>query len=395
MRQFISKRIKAVEPFLGRIMFEKAKALERKGEKLIHFELGEPDFDTPQHIKEAAKKALDEGYTHYAPNAGLLELREAIAEKLKRENNIDADPITEICVTVGSQEATYLAIMCTIERGDEVLITDPAYYTYRNCVLMAEGKPVFVPVKSENDFRLNLEDLEKKITHRTKMIIINSPCNPTGAVMTKDDLQAIDELAIEHDLLILSDEIYEKIIYDGQKHYSIAAISKEPERIITINGFSKAYAMTGWRIGYVVANKTIISEIVKMQQSALSSVTTFAQIGAIAALKGPQEPMINMLREFEKRREVLIEGLSEIKIFSVSKPKGAFYAFVDVRKVGKSIKVSEYLLNEAKVVTTPGVTFGKNGEGFIRMSYATSVENIKEGVNRIKKAVEKLQRSCH
>lgn len=394
MRQFISDRIKSVEPFLGRIMFEKAKALERKGEKLIHFELGEPDFDTPQHIKEAAKKALDEGYTHYAPNAGLLELREAIAEKLKRENNIEADPLTEICITVGSQEATYLAIMCTIERGDEVLITDPAYYTYRNCVQMAEGKPVFVPLKSESEFRLDPEDLEKKITYKSKMIIINSPCNPTGSIMTKDDLQAIDELAVRHDLLILSDEIYEKIIYDDQKHYSIAALSKEPDRIITVNGFSKAYAMTGWRVGYVVANKAIISEIVKMQQSALSSVTTFAQIGAVAALKGPQEPVINMLRELERRRKIMIEGLNEIEGFSVCKPKGAFYAFVDVRNVGKSsIEVSEYLLNEAKVVTTPGVAFGKNGEGYIRISYATSVENIKEGLNRIREAVEKLQKS--
>jgi aspartate/methionine/tyrosine aminotransferase len=374
-------------------MFEKAKALERRGEKLIHFELGEPDFDTPKHIKEAAKQALDEGCTHYAPNAGILELREAIAEKLKKENNFEADPVTQICVTVGSQEAAYLAIMCTIEAGDEVLITDPSYYTYRNCVHMAGGKPIFVPVKKENEFRLDPDDLEKMITSKSKMVIINSPCNPTGAVMAKDDLQAIDELAIKHNLLVLSDEIYEKITYDGQKHYSIAALSKEPGRIITVNGFSKAYAMTGWRVGYVVASKMIISEVVKMQQSALSSVTTFAQKGAVAALRGPQEPVLNMLKEFEKRREVIIDGLNKIEGFSVIKPKGAFYVFVDVRKLGKpSLEVSDYLLNEAKVVTTPGAAFGENGEGYIRISYATSIENIKEGLSRIKQAVEKLRK---
>ena len=391
MKQLISKRIRDVQPFQGRVMFEKAKALERRGEKLIHFELGEPDFDTPTHIKEAAKQALDEGYTHYAPNAGLLELREAIAEKLKKENNFEADPLTQICVTVGSQEAAYLAIMCTIEPGDEVLITDPGYYTYKNCVKMAEGKPVMVHVKKENGFRLLPEDLEKKITSKSKMVIINSPCNPTGTVMTRSDLQAIDELAIKYDLLVLSDEIYEKIIYDGQKHHSIAALSKEPDRIITVNGFSKAYAMTGWRVGYIVANKTLISEIIKMQQSMLSSVTTFAQKAAIAALKGPQEPLFNMLKEFERRREIIINGLNRVDGFSVTKPDGAFYAFVNVREFGKSsLELSEYLLNEAKVVTTPGVAFGENGEGYIRISYATSIENIKEGLIHIQQAIEKL-----
>lgn len=391
MKPFIAERIKSVQPFLGRVMFEKARALESRGEKLIHFELGEPDFDTPEHIKEAAKKALDEGYTHYAPNAGLLELREAIAEKLKRENNIDVDPLTQICVTAGSQEAAFLAIMCTIDNGDEVLITDPSYYTYRNCVEMAGGKPVFVPLKEEDNFRLNPENIERKITPRSKMIIINSPCNPTGGVITKDDLEAIDEIAIKHDLLVLSDEIYEKIVYNGQKHFSIAALSREPDRILTVNGFSKAYAMTGWRVGYIVASKNIIPEVVKMQQSAMSSVTTFAQKGAIAALRGPQDPLLNMIKEFERRREAIINGLKEIEGFFVDKPKGAFYAFVNVKKLGKSsLQISDFLLKEAKVVTTPGIAFGTNGEGYIRISYATSIENIKEGIYRIKKAIEKL-----
>jgi len=391
LKEVIAKRFREVQPFLGRVMFEKAKAMERKGEKLVHFELGEPDFDTPQHIKEAAKRALDEGHTHYAPSAGILELREAIAEKLKKENSFDADPVSEICVTIGSQEAAYLAIMCTIDPGDEVLITDPAYYIYRNCVLMAGGAPVSVPLEKENHFRLNPQDLEKRLTSRSKMVVVNSPCNPTGSVMTKGDLEAIDDLARTYDLLVVSDEIYEKITYDGQKHYSIAALSKDTSRMIVVGGFSKAYAMTGWRIGYAVANKTIISTMIKMQQSAVSSGTTFAQKGAVAALRGPQEPLQNMLKEFQKRREVIIGGLNKIEGFSVAKPKGAFYAFVDTKKLQKpSIELSEYLLNEARVVTTPGIAFGENGEGYIRMSYAASIENIEEGLERIKRAVDKL-----
>lgn len=391
MKKVIADRIRAVQPFLGRMMFEKAKALEAKGEKLIHFELGEPDFDTPVNIKEAAKKALDEGATHYTTNAGLIELRQAIAEKLKKDNKIEIDPASQICVTVGSQEAAFLAIMCTIEPGDEVLIPEPGYYTYRNCVQMAGGTPISVPLKEEDDFRLGPEDLEEKLTSRSKMVVVNSPCNPTGSVMTKDDLLAIDELAAERDFLILSDEIYEKIIYDGEKHYSVAALSQKPDRIITLNGFSKAYAMTGWRIGYLIASKEIVSQSVKLQQSAVASATTFAQRGAIEALKGPQESIREMAREFARRREVVLEGIDKVKGFSVVKPKGAFYAFVNIRKLGKtSQELSEYLLNEAKVVTTSGAAFGAGGEGYLRMSYATSIENIKHGLENIRKAVDRL-----
>jgi aspartate/methionine/tyrosine aminotransferase len=373
------------------MMNEKARAMESKGEKLIHFELGEPDFDTPVNIKEAAKKALDQGATHYTTNAGLIELRQAIAEKLKRDNSITADPASQICVTVGSQEAAFLVIMCTIEPGDEVLIPEPGYYTYRNCVQMAGGTPISVPSMKENDFRLASVDLEKKLTPQTKMVVINSPCNPTGSIMTKNDLAEIDQLAIKHDFMILSDEIYEKIIYDGEKHYSPAALSKEPDRVITVNGFSKAYAMTGWRIGYLVANKELTAQCVKLQQSAVASATTFAQKGAVEALKGTQEPMQKMLNEFSKRRDVIIEGLNDVKGFSVAKPKGAFYAFVDVKKLKKpSVEVSDFLLSEAKVVTTPGAAFGQSGEGYVRISYANSIENIKAGVAGIKKVIEKL-----
>jgi aspartate/methionine/tyrosine aminotransferase len=391
MKKIIADRIRVVQPFLGRVMNERARALEAKGEKLIHFELGEPDFDTPANIREAAKKALDEGITRYTANAGLIELRRAIAEKLKKDNSIDVDPASHICVTVGSQEAAFLAIMCTIEPGDEVLIPEPGYYTYRNCVQMAGGTPVSVPLKEENDFRLGPKDFEEKMTSRSKMVVINSPCNPTGSVMTKDDLAAIDELATKHDFLMLSDEIYEKIIYDNEKHYSIAALSKQPDKVITVNGFSKAYAMTGWRIGYLIASKEIIAESVKLQQSAVASATSFAQRGATEALKGPQETVRKMAEEFARRRDVIIDGLNRIKDFSVVKPKGAFYAFANIKKLKKpSQELAEYLLSEAKVVTTPGAAFGEAGEGYLRISYATSIENIKHGLENIKRAVGKL-----
>jgi aminotransferase len=391
LKKLIADRIRLVQPFLGRMMNEKARAMESKGERLIHFELGEPDFDTPINILEAAKKALDQGATHYTANAGLIELRQAISEKLKKENGITADPASQICVTVGSQEAAFLVIMCTIEQGDEVLIPEPGYYTYRNCVQMAAGSPISVPLKKENDFRLTAGDLEKKLTSQTKMVVVNSPCNPTGSIVSKDDLVEIDQLATKHDFMMLSDEIYEKIIYGGEKHYSPAALARDPDRIITVNGFSKAYAMTGWRIGYLVANKEITAQCVKLQQTAVASATTFAQKGAIEALRGSQEPMRKMVNEFAKRRDVIVDRLNNVNGFSVAKPKGAFYAFVDVRKLKKSsAEISDILLTEAKVVTTPGAAFGDSGEGHVRMSYANSIENIEAGVANIKKVIEKL-----
>jgi len=391
LKKYLTQRVSGVRPFLGRVMFDKAKALEHKGERLIHFEIGEPDFETPQHVKDAAKRAIDEGYTHYAPNAGLLELREAISEKLAKDNGIKADPATQICVTVGSVEAAFLAIMCTIEPGDQVLIPEPGYYAYRNCVEFAGGKPVSIPLTKETDFRLDPEELEKSATPKCRMIVLNSPSNPIGSVFTKSDLETVDEFARKHDIFVLADEIYEKIIYDGYRHWSIAALSKDPDRVITVNGFSKAYAMTGWRIGYVVASKILVSEIVKIQQSAVSSATTFAQKGAVEALRGPQEPMIKMVEEFSRRREVIIERLNEVKGFSVAKPRGAFYAFVNIEKLKMpSQELCEYLLNEAKVVTTPGIAFGQGGEGYVRFSYATSIENIIEGLDSIKKTMRNL-----
>lgn len=391
LRNWIADRIKSADSIAARVMFEKARAMELKGEKLVHFELGEPDFDTPKNIVEAAKRALDEGYTHYTPNSGLLELREAISKKVKRDNQIDADPQSEICVTVGAQEGAFLAIMCTVEPGDEVIVTDPGYFTHPNYVKMAGGTVVAIPLREQDSFRIDLNELEKKITSRTKMIAINSPANPTGSVLTRDDLKSISELVKRHNLLVLSDEIYEKIIYNGAKHCSIGAFSSIKDQVITINGFSKAYAMTGWRVGYVIANKDILAQMVKLHQNAVTCAAAFAQKGAIEALNGPQDSVDSMVAEFERRRNAIVEGLNSIEGVSCIRPRGAFYVFLNVRKLRKSSwEIGEYLLERCKVVTTPGSGFGNAGEGYLRISYATSLECIEEGVRRIASGIEKL-----
>jgi aspartate/methionine/tyrosine aminotransferase len=254
---------------------------------------------------------------------------------------------------------------------------------------MAGGKPIFVPLQNEHGFSLDLEALEKNITTKTKMIVLNSPCNPTGSMLTKSELEAIDDLAIKNNLWVLSDEIYEKITYDGSKHYSLASLSQDPQRVITLNGFSKAYAMTGWRIGYAVANKKLVSSMDKVQGSILACTSSFAQKGAVAALQGPQEPVKKMLREFTERRSIVLEGLRKVSGINVIPPRGTFYAFMDIRNIEKSsMAFAMFLLNNAKVVTTPGIAFGENGEGYIRLSFTPSIEELKEGMERIIQAVE-------
>jgi aminotransferase len=367
--------------------------MESRGEKLVHLELGEPDFDTPKNIVEAAKRALEEGYTHYTPNSGLLELREAISRKLKRDNQIEADPKSEICVTVGAQEGAFLAILSTIEQGDEVIVSDPGYFTHPNCVKMAGGKVVAVPVRERNSFRINPDALEQKITPRTTMITLNSPANPTGSVLTREDLESICAIVERHDLLVLSDEIYEKIIYEGNSHYSIGAFPSIRDRVITINGFSKTFAMTGWRVGYLVASNEILGEMLKLHQNFVTCASSFAQIGAIEALDGPQDSVRSMLRELEMRRETTVAGLNRIDGVSCIKPGGAFYVFLNVSRLGRtSWEIADYLLGQCKVVTTPGSGFGKAGEGYLRISYATSLDQIEEGLRRIETGVGKLMK---
>ena len=358
-------------------------------EGLIHLEIGEPDFPTPHHIIEAAKKAIDEGYTRYTPNPGYMDLRERIAEKLLKENKIEANPASEIIVTAGVMQALSLAILVTINPGDEVIIPDPAYESFERQVKFAGGIPVSVEVKGEKEFRLPPEDVEKAITKRTKMIIINTPSNPTGSVMSKKDLEGIAELAKQHNLLILTDEIYEKIIYDGLKHFSIASLPKMKDRTISVFGFSKTYAMTGWRVGYAVSNKEVIAQMNKIQEFYVTCASSISQRAALAALEGPQDCVEKMVKEYEKRRDFLYDKLSKCDKISCVKPKGAFYLFPNISKTGvKSQKAAELLLKKGKVVTVPGEAFGKNGSNFLRLCYATSLNNLQEATVRIRTALD-------
>jgi len=369
----------------------RAKALERQGKEIIHLEIGEPDFDTPQNIKEAAVKALYAGYTHYVPAAGIPELREAIAEYISKTRKIPVDP-EEVVVTPGAKPIMFFAILACVDRGEEVLYPNPGFPIYESMINFVGAKPVPIPLLEENDFRLDHEYVKEKITKKTKMIILNSPENPTGGVLTKEDLKVIaDCIANRDDVIVLSDEIYSRIIYEGT-HESIASLPGMKEKTIILDGFSKTYAMTGWRLGYGVMQKDIAEKITKLMINSNSCTCAFIQMAGVEALKGPQDSVDKMVAEFRKRREVIVSGLNNIKGITCKKPKGAFYVFPNIKGTGKKSKeFSDYLLNEAGVAVLPGTSFGKYGEGYLRISFANSVENIKKALDRISKAVEKLK----
>jgi aminotransferase len=386
-----AKRMNAI-PFSGiRKIFQAAAELESQGKEVIHLEIGRPDFDTPQHIKETAKQALDRGFVHYTSNYGILELREAIAEKLHRENDIQVDPQSEIIVTLGVNQALAIIMLALLDPGDEVLVPDPFYLNYLHCIQLAESRAIRVPLREDNEFQVAPPDLEKAITPKTKMIIINSPHNPTGAVLKKETLESIAQIATAHDLLVLSDEIYEKLIYDGTQHHSIASLPGMAERTVTVNGFSKAYSMTGWRLGYVAARKKLIDSLIRAHQYVGTSANSFAQKGAVAAYRGPQECVQEMVSEFDRRRRFLVEALEQIEGVSCVRPRGAFYAFPSVKELGvPDEKLAYYLLREAQVALVPGSAFGEYGQGYLRLAYSNSYENIQAAVERIDRALRKL-----
>ncbi|RLE51824.1 MAG: pyridoxal phosphate-dependent aminotransferase [Candidatus Methanomethylicota archaeon] len=361
--------------------------LARKVSDVISFGIGEPDYDTPAHIKEAAKKALDEGYTHYTPNAGFPELREEIANKLRRENSIEASP-DEVMVTSGGTAAIFLALSVLVDQGDHVLTPDPGFVVYEQVIKAIGGKPVKYQLRSEN-FDIDLEDLEKKITDKTKCIIVNTPSNPTGAVHPEKTLREVANIALQHEVYILSDEVYEKFIYDGEKHFSIASIPDAKSITITVNSFSKTYAMCGWRIGYFAAEKAIVDEAVKLQQYTLVHAPSIAQKAALAALRGPQDHITEMVREYDKRRRTIVKLLNEVDGFTCPTPKGAFYAFPKTDGYDmSSYQLAEKLLKEAKVATVPGIAFGERGEKHLRFAYTIPVEKIVEGIERVKRALK-------
>jgi aspartate aminotransferase len=377
-----SSRLKRVEESATMKAANTANKMKEDGIDVISFTLGEPDFDTPKHICDAAADAMYRGETHYAPGAGISELKKTIANKLCTENKLDAKT-SEIIVTPGAKQAIFEVMMSVLDDNDEAILFDPAWVSYDPAIKFAGANTRWVPTDTENGFKPI--DLEEYINEKTKLIVVNSPGNPTGAVYDKQTLKNIADIAIDNDILVLSDEIYEKIIYD-QEHISIGSFEGMQDRTITVNGFSKAYAMTGWRLGYVHARSDVIKPMLKIQSHSVSSATSFVQYGGIAALEGPQEPVAEMVERFRMRRDVLVDGLNEIGI-KCQKPGGAFYAFADVSEHGDGNSIAEKLLLDAHVAVTPGSAFGESGKNFIRISYATSIERIQEGLERIKTAL--------
>ncbi len=387
----VADRISLI-PFSGiRKMFEEVTRREKLGQKIVHLEIGRPDFDTPQHIKEAAKRALDEGKVHYTSNYGIPELREAIAEKLKRDNGLSFDPATEIIVTVGTNEAVFMSMLAFLNPGDEVLIPDPCWPHYFYCAQMSGAIPISVPVKEENEFNPCIDDFRSRMTPKTRMMIINTPNNPTGAVYPSDVLEQLAQLAMEKDLFVLSDEIYEKMIYEGNRPLSIGSLPGMRDRTITVNGFSKIYSMTGWRLGYVAAEKELISALIRIHQYTTVCATTFAQWGGVEALTGAQANVEMMVREFDRRRNLVYDALKEMPGVKVVKPKGAFYFFPNIKGLKKDPEeLTQYLLDEAQVAVVPGTTLGEFGKDFIRISYANSYEHLEIGMEKMRKALRRI-----
>ncbi|MGI6574424.1 MAG: pyridoxal phosphate-dependent aminotransferase [bacterium] len=382
-----AKRVENVQLSQIRAVMDKARSLMAQGKSVINLGIGEPDFPSPLHVNEAAKKALDDQETHYAPNRGLLSLREALAKKLAVDNGITVDPEKEIIITVGAAEALFIAMVGLLNPGDEVIIIEPAFPSYVNICRLVGAVPVPVAAREENGWVPDPEDIEKAITPRSKMIIINSPNNPSGSVYPKEVLMSVAKICEKHNIFVVCDEIYEKIIYPGNTHFSIASMPGMDELTITINGYSKAYAMTGWRLAYVVAKPELILPMLKVHQYATTCVATFAQIGAIAATTGPQDCVVEMRNEFQRRRDLVAKGLNDIEGISCFTPQGAFYAFPNIKAFGlSSAEFCDFLLEKAGVAVVPGTTF-MSEDGYIRLSYATSYEVLADALQRMKDAL--------
>jgi len=385
----LANRLKEITPSLTLAIDSKAKALRADGVDVCGFGAGEPDMDTPDHIKAAAIEALNEGFTKYTPSSGIPELRQAISEKFSKDNGLEYKA-SQVIVSSGAKQSCFNAIAALCNPGDEVIIPAPYWLSYPEMVRLAGAEPVIVQTTEANSWKLTAEDFENAMTPRTKMVIINTPGNPTGSIYTKDELRAISEVAAEEDIYILSDEIYEKLIYDGAEHVSIGSLTPEAyDLTITINGFSKAYAMTGWRLGYLGASEEIARAIDSLQSHTTSNPCSFAQKGGLAALKGDQQVVTDMRDEFDIRREYMYERISSIAGLRAVKPLGAFYVLADVSSFGlKSQNFADRLLSKANVAVVPGVAFGNDNT--IRLSYATSLDVIKTGLDRIEEFSKSL-----
>ncbi len=357
-------------------------------EGVISLGIGEPDFTTPWHITEAAIHSLEQGYTMYTSNSGMLELRQALASYLKGSYNLDYDPETELLITNGVSEGLDLAVRAILDPGDEVILPDPCYVSYDSCVLFSDGVPVYVPTNCDNEFKLRADEVEARITDRTKAILIGYPSNPTGAVMEMDDLAEIADVARRHNLLVISDEIYNLLVY-GTEPVCFACLPDMKGRTILLGGFSKAYAMTGWRIGWAAGDADLVSAMTKIHQYTALCAPIMGQVAAIEALRAGEEEVMRMLAEYDRRRRVIVKGLNEIGL-TCFEPRGAFYAFPSITSTGLSSEAfAEKLLMEEKVAVVPGTAFGRCGEGHVRCCYATSLSNIEEALRRMARFVER------
>jgi len=387
INSYLSYRVQGIYPSKIREVMDKTKELKNQGIEVIDFSIGRPDFDTAKHIKEATKIALDKGLVHYTASAGTLDLREAIVYRLKEDFQLIVEP-DEIIVTAGATEANYIATQTILNSGDEVLVPEPMYVYYSGWSFLGGATIVNFPL----DIILKqTENLEKYITEKTKLIILTSPHNPTGQVISRQSLEKIADLAKKYNFLVISDDIYNKMIYDNEEYVSIANFEDMKERTLIVGSLSKTYAMDGWRVGYLIAPKTITKQALKMHQHILSCPNTFVQEGAKVALVSSQECVEKMIHEFDRRRKLMMSYLDNLET-PYDRPSGAFYIFPLIRKFGmNSEKFCEYLLDEAKVAVIPGNAFGKLGEGYVRFAYTTSYENIEKGMERVEKALEKLQ----
>ena len=385
MRNAISKKIEGIQPSGIRKFFD----VVREMPDAISLGVGEPDFDTPYSVREEGIYALEKGRTFYTSNAGLKELREEISRYLMRKYSLDYDADNEIMVTVGGSEAIDVALRCMVDPGDEVLIPTPCYVSYLPCAIMADAVPKVIELKAENQFKLTRQELIDSITDKTKILILAFPNNPTGAIMTKEELEELVPVIIEHDLYVISDEIYSELTYDN-KHCSIASLPGMKERTVTINGFSKAFAMTGWRLGYACAPKEIMKQMIKLHQFAIMCAPTNSQFAAVEALRNCDDDVDRMVEAYNQRRRFLLNSFKEMGI-DCFEPFGAFYVFPSIARFGMtSEEFANRLLREQKLAVVPGTAFGECGEGFVRISYAYSIENLKQGMDRIRKFIESL-----
>lgn len=392
MKSHIAERMNRILPSGIRRVNEKALAMEREGRSVIHFEIGRPDFDTPEYIKKACVESLERGDVFYTSNYGDMKLRETIAQKLDKENHIPYRA-EEILVTVGLSEAIF-DLLCTIlNEGDEILVPDPVWMNYVNVPRLLGAVPVSYHLKEENGYQLDLDEIREKITEKTQAIVLVTPNNPTGSVLSREVLAGLAETAIEKDLLVLADEVYERLIYDGTEHVSIASLPGMKERTFTLNGMSKAYSMTGWRIGYVAGPEEYIIAMNKVHQHNVTCAPSFVQKASITALRDESDEVKNMVAEYQRRRNYAVEAINQIEGLSCSCPKGAFYIFINAKQLQmKSLELADYLLEEAGIALVSGDVFGDSGEGFLRMSFANSYENIVEGCRRMKEAIEKKKK---